>query len=57
LRPYLKYLPTEQLQNEFVNSVLLRMEKYHSDLGWNLDYRHLTVVALKQNDQKKSISS
>lgn len=35
LRPYLKYLPTEQLQNEFVNSVLLHMEKYCSNLCWN----------------------
>ena len=47
LRPYLKYLPTEQLQNEFVNTVLLHMEKYYSNLCWNLDYRRLTVLASK----------
>jgi len=45
LRPYLKYLPSEQLHNEFVDSVLSYMEKYHSDMCWNLDYMRLTVVA------------
>ena len=47
LRPYLKYLPTEQLQNEFVNNVLLYIEKYYPNLCWNLDYRRLTVLASK----------
>ena len=47
LRPYLKYLPSEQLQNEFVNTVLLHLEKYYPNLCWNLDYIRLTVVASK----------
>jgi len=47
LRPYLKYLPSEQLQNEFVNTVLLHLEKYYPNLCWNLDYMRLTVLASK----------
>lgn len=47
LRPYLKYLPTEQLQNEFVDTVLFNMEKYHPNLCWNLDYMRLTILASK----------
>jgi hypothetical protein len=47
LRPYLKYLPTEQLQNDFVNTVLLYMEKYYPNLCWNVDYMRLTVLASK----------
>lgn len=47
LRPYLKYLPIEQLQNEFVDSVLLHLEKYYPNLCWNLDYMRLTVVGSK----------
>ena len=47
LRPYLKYLPSEELQNEFVDTVLLNMEKYHPKYCWNLDYMRLTVLASK----------
>ena len=43
LRPYLKYLPSEQLQNEFTNTVLSHIEKHHSNLCWNLDYVRLTI--------------
>ena len=47
LRPYLKYLPIKQLQNEFVNTVLSYMEKYYPNLCWSLDYMRLTVLASK----------
>ncbi len=47
LRPYLKYLPSEQLQNEFVDTILSYMEKHHSNHCWKLDYMRLTILASK----------
>jgi trans-aconitate 2-methyltransferase len=47
LRPYLKYLPSEQVQNDFTNTVLLFMEKHHPNLCWKLDYMRLTILASK----------
>ncbi len=47
LRPYLKYLPSEQTRINFVDSVLSYMEKHQPDLCWTLDYVRLTVSASK----------
>jgi trans-aconitate methyltransferase len=50
LRSYLKYLPTEQLQNKFLETVLSVMEKCKSSLCWKLDYMRQTVLASKYSD-------
>jgi len=47
LGPYLKYLPSEQLRNKFVESILNLIEKDYPELKWNLDYVRLNILASK----------
>ena len=47
LGPYLKYLPSEQLKNKFVEAIVDFIEKDHPELKWNLDYVRLNILASK----------
>jgi hypothetical protein len=47
LGPYLKYLPSEQLKNKFVETTLNLIEKDFPELRWNLDYVRLNILASK----------
>jgi trans-aconitate 2-methyltransferase len=48
LGPYLKYLPSKQLKNKFVEEILNLIEKDYPELKWNLDYVRLNILASKQ---------
>jgi len=45
--PYLKYLPSEQLKNKFVEATLNLIEKDYPELRWKLDYVRLNIFASK----------
>lgn len=45
--PYLKYLPSEQLKNKFVEATLYLIEKDYPELRWKLDYVRLNILASK----------
>jgi trans-aconitate methyltransferase len=45
LGPYLKYLPSEQLKNKFVEATLNMIEQDYPELKWNLDYVRLNILA------------
>ncbi len=47
LGPYLKYLPSEQVKNKFVEAILNLIEKDYPELKWNLDYVRLNILASK----------
>jgi len=47
LGPYLKYLPSEQLKNKFVEAISNLIEKDYPELKWNLDYVRLNILASK----------
>ncbi len=47
LGPYLKYLPSEQLKNKFVDEILAMIDNDCPELKWNLDYVRLNILASK----------
>lgn len=47
LGPYLKYFPSEQLKNKFVEEILDLIENDYAELKWNLDYVRLNILASK----------
>ena len=47
LGPYLKYLPSEQLRNKFLEAMLDLIEKDYPELRWKLDYVRLNILASK----------
>src|SRR3712207_9033703 len=47
LGPYLRYIPSDNDKEEYLESILNEIEQNHFEMIWNLDYVRLNILADK----------